>query len=81
MYATKALNSAVKMGPIHSEGEISKFELEDEVLSKDEVLRLLVLGFIGLIFLVFLTTVCIWSKDFRRDSTFSPMSGKMESTK
>ena len=60
--------------------ELLKAELEDEIISVREILMILRIGVL-VVFLVILTFVCIWSKDFRTGSTFSPITGKMETSK
>ncbi len=53
-------------------------EIEDEHL-KCSLLSNLCKGLLMYtVFLLILVSVCIWSKDFRRSSVFSPRTGKLE---
>lgn|GEM_PF-6536072 len=60
---------------------IGKSELEDEILFDGEVIQLIKWILVCFAGLALLTTACIWMKDFRSDSTFSTITGRMESSK
>ena len=61
-----------------SQKVLARGEVEDEYMFSSHDLQLLKFITIGFIGLVLLTAACIWLKDFRNDSTFSTITGRME---
>ncbi|MBT3784124.1 hypothetical protein HOF92_04040 [bacterium] len=59
---------------------MGRSELNDEVFFGSPVPWLLKWIFISCAALILITTACIWLKDFRTSSSFSTMTGRMEST-
>ena len=63
------------------EAEMYAFELADEEFGGREVKILLKTIALFGIFMVIVTSTCIWMMDFGKNSTFSTIMGKNESVK